>query len=115
MEGLGWKSAAYNHTNDASACSGLVQRSDILAFGAATGTYLLIVVVQLVVLWLLSSVKLPVFGNTESPCDSFMCALSGFTALAAVAQGGCIRLCIAQQTAVLCTKKRCLPPLCIMC
>ena len=77
MEGLGWSSAAFMHPSDVdSTCPGLVKRSDILAFGAATGTYLLIVIITTMVMWLLMSVKLPGLGNFENPCDTFMCAPS---------------------------------------
>ena len=77
LEGLGWKDAAFVHGGSgnagAAADSGMLQRSDILAFGIATGTYLLIVVVQLVLQWLLQSVNWPVIGNVEDPTDSFRC------------------------------------------
>jgi hypothetical protein len=63
------------HPNDVSSvCPNMVQRSDILAFGAATGTYLLIVIAQLLVHWLLTSIKMPLIGNLEDPCESFLCA-----------------------------------------
>ena len=73
MEGAGWSGAAYANASGSEACAGLVQRNDVLAFGAAVGTYLLIVLVQLLLQWLLSAVKLPVIGNLEDPCDSFTC------------------------------------------
>ena len=74
MEGLGWKSAAHIHSGS-EARAGLVQRSDVLAFGAAAGSYLLIVALQLIAQVILGLANWPLIGSWESPCDSFLFAL----------------------------------------
>ena len=75
MEAFGWRNAVYAHGDDSStssaAGSGLLPRSDILALGVATSTFLLIVVCQLVVQWLLTTIKWPIVGNLEDPTESF--------------------------------------------
>ena len=76
MKGFGWDRAAYTRAaGDDAACAGLVPRSDALAYGAAAGTYLLIVAVQVAAKWALTHARVPFLGNLEHPCDAFWCAL----------------------------------------
>lgn len=55
-------------------CTDELQRSDLLALGASAGTLLLIVICQVLVRAVLTSLKLPGYGNWEDPRYSFMCA-----------------------------------------
>lgn len=75
MKGLGWDGAAYTHpAGHGAACAGLVPRSDVLAYGAAAGLYLLIVAAQVAGGWALMHARVPCLGNLEHPCDAFWCA-----------------------------------------
>jgi hypothetical protein len=74
LEVGGWKRAALTSAGSTEdVCPGTLQRSDILAFGAAAAGYLIAVCCQLAVQTLLSSLRLPKLGNLEDPRFSFMC------------------------------------------
>eukprot|EP00892_Ulva_mutabilis_P005154 jgi/Ulvmu1/300/UM001_0304.1 len=72
FEGLGWKTAAYMASQGGAECPEELQRSQLLALGAAAGTMLLIIIGQLLVRAVLTSLKLPGYGNWEDPRYSFM-------------------------------------------
>jgi hypothetical protein len=87
MKGFGWSNAAYLHPSGVEVMNrDLIQRSSILAFGAATGTYLLMVVIQVVLGTIFTSIKIPYFGNTENPCDAFTYVLPFISVRALQAQ-----------------------------
>lgn len=74
FEGVGWKTAAYMASQGGAQCPDELHRSDLLAMGAAAGTLLLIVICQVTVRAVLTSLRLPGYGNWEDPRYSFMCA-----------------------------------------
>lgn len=51
----------------------LVDYSRLLGFGLSASLYLAIVISQLAVRAIGTNIRLPVIGNLEDPCDSFMC------------------------------------------
>lgn len=51
----------------------LVDYSRLLGFGISVSLYLAIVISQLAVRAIGTNIRLPVIGNLEDPCDSFMC------------------------------------------
>lgn len=75
LEGLGWKNIALMHPGGVEPQNpSLIDHSQLLSFGISVILYLCIVVAQLAYTAFRTSVKLPILGNLESPCDSFMCA-----------------------------------------
>jgi hypothetical protein len=77
LEGAEWKRGAFvTADHAAAACSGTLKRSEILAMGVSVGTYLLIVLLQVVIRWILTSLQFPIIGNLEDPRDSFLYVLA---------------------------------------